>query len=58
MKTLEELKEAVAYVGMSKREVEIIKELTRQENRSKSNMIRTLLLEALHARALAARPPA
>jgi len=55
MNTLEEFKKAVAYVSMSKREVEIIKELARQENRTKSNMMRTLILEALHARALAAQ---
>ena len=54
MKTLEEFKKAVAYVAMSKREVEIIEELALQENRSKSNMLRTLILEALHARALVA----
>jgi hypothetical protein len=55
MKTLEEFKKAPSYVALSKEEERVVEHLARRENRSKSGMIRTLILEALRARALAAQ---
>ena len=49
-------RKSFAYVAMSKRENQAIEQLARLENRSKSNMIRSLILEALQVRALAQRP--
>ena len=41
------------YVLLTKQESHVIEELARHENRSKSNMLRELIIEALRARAFA-----
>jgi Ribbon-helix-helix protein, copG family len=46
----------VVQMRLSEQKIEIVRELARQENRSKSNMIRQLVIEALRARAGSAQP--
>jgi len=50
-RTSEELKQTMMYVLLTKQESHVIAELARREARSKSNMLRALILEALRARA-------